>query len=350
MKKLGKVDALVILGILVGITLFLLTPVSAISPSGKIIVNHDEWTFSNGGFDAYPTDTNNFALNVANSFTCGKPGNFLVYSTNFGLTQSTLASTMTGAGHTWTVSTSVDFSLPNLLQYDAIFLAGNGANNAVLIDYVNAGGNVYLAGGTGCCGGANGEAMQWNTFLNAFGLNYGTYYNGVGSLPVTSTHSLFDGVNYLYYANGNSVSELNPSDPNTDVLQFSGVHGLIGVYSTTACPTEVNIDIKPGSYPNSINPNNKGVIPVAILTTDSFDASTVDASTVKFGPNEASALRSAMEDVDDDGDLDMILHFRTQETGIIVGDTEAILTGETYSDQKIEGTDSVRVLKTGKNK
>jgi hypothetical protein len=38
----------------------------------------------------------------------------------------------------------------------------------------------------------------------------------------------------------------------------------------------VPIDIKPGSFPNSINPQSKGVIPVAILTTDTFDATTVD--------------------------------------------------------------------------
>ena len=52
------------------------------------------------------------------------------------------------------------------------------ANNAVLIDYVNAGGNVYLAGGTGA-GGAAAEAAQWNTFLNYFGLGFEPSYNGI---------------------------------------------------------------------------------------------------------------------------------------------------------------------------
>ena len=49
---------------------------------------------------------------------------------------------------------------------------------------------------------------------------------------------------------------------------------------------EVVIDIKPGSFPNSINPKNKGVIPVAILTTATFDATTVDPLSVTFGPHE----------------------------------------------------------------
>ncbi len=113
------------------------------------------------------------------------------------------------------------------------------------------------------------------------------------------------------------------------------------------CPTptlEVSIDIKPGSNVNSINPRSNGVIPVAILTTDAFDASTVDATTVRFGPNEAAAVQSALEDVDGDGDLDLILHFRTQQTGIQCGDTSASLTGQTTGGQAIAGSNSVTTV------
>lgn len=105
----------------------------------------------------------------------------------------------------------------------------------------------------------------------------------------------------------------------------------------------VAIDIKPGSYPNSINPKNQGKVPVAILTTDEFDAATVDPSTVLFGVNgtEAAPVHSALEDVDGDGDIDMILQFNTQDTGIVCGVTSAMLTGMTYDAHNIVGTDSV---------
>lgn len=109
-------------------------------------------------------------------------------------------------------------------------------------------------------------------------------------------------------------------------------------------PVAVSIDIKPGSDPNSINPRSKGVIPVAILTTETFDASTVDPTTVQFGPNGAAPVHAALEDVDGDTDLDLILHFRTQETGIACGDTEAVLTGETTGGQAIQGSDSVNTV------
>lgn len=76
---------------------------------------------------------------------------------------------------------------------------------------------------------------------------------------------------------------------------------------------EVPIDIKPGSFPNSINLRSRGKIPVAILTTGTFDATTVDPTTVLFGQTgtEAAPVRAALEDVDGDGDTDMILHFNT---------------------------------------
>lgn len=116
---------------------------------------------------------------------------------------------------------------------------------------------------------------------------------------------------------------------------------------------EVEIDIKPGSWPNSINPDSKGVIPVAILTTDDFDATTVDPDTVAFGPAGATAVRYALEDVDDDDDIDIILHFKTQEVGLSAEDTEATLTGQTFNGQRIKGTDAVRIAPpkdTGKGK
>ncbi|MDP3890289.1 hypothetical protein, partial [Nocardioides sp.] len=109
---------------------------------------------------------------------------------------------------------------------------------------------------------------------------------------------------------------------------------------------EVSIDIKPGSLPNSINPKSKGVIPVAILTTDTFDATTVDPATVLFGPTgtEAAPVHFALEDVDLDGDTDMILHFNTQDTGIVCGDTAASLTGETSGGQIVEVSDSIKTV------
>ena len=106
---------------------------------------------------------------------------------------------------------------------------------------------------------------------------------------------------------------------------------------------QVTIDVKPGSDRNPINLKGNGVIPVAILTTEDFDATTVDPATVRFGPGEAEEAhgKGHIEDVDNDGRDDLVLHFKTGEAGILDGDTEAGLTGQTFDDQDIEGSDVI---------
>lgn len=322
------------------------------SGPGKIVVNHDEYTLSNNGFLVAP-DAAQFALNVASWFTGGSTGDFLVFSNNLGLTGSALDLTMTDAGHTWKRNLSETFTLDNLLQYDGVFLAQNAADNTVLIDYVNAGGNVFLEGGTGW-GGPSGEAARWNTFLNAFGLQFeGISYNGViGLRPITSTHPIFAGVSELYQNNGNWVSELDPSDPETDILEPSGIHGLYGVFSMTfIVETVMEIDIKPGGNPQSINCNNEHQsIAVAILATSDFDATTVDHITVTFeGASEfhvskkTGMPRRHEEDVDGDGDTDLVLHFRLGATDLTCQSTEGTLTFM-FDGQTIEVTGAVSMI------
>ena len=88
------------------------------------------------------------------------------------------------------------------------------------------------------------------------------------------------------------------------------------------------------------------MISVAILTTSTFDATTVDPLSVKFGPNEAIEAhgRGHIEDVNGDGQFDLVLHFNTQHTGIQCGDTSAVLTGKTFSGQAIAGFDSIQTV------
>jgi len=104
---------------------------------------------------------------------------------------------------------------------------------------------------------------------------------------------------------------------------------------------EVEIDVRPTSNSNVINLGSRASLPVAILTTGEFDASTVDPDTVEFAG--ASVARSAAQDVDRDGDTDLVLYFKIQQLDLDEHSTEATLTGETYDGTLIEGTDRVKV-------
>jgi hypothetical protein len=110
---------------------------------------------------------------------------------------------------------------------------------------------------------------------------------------------------------------------------------------------EVLIDIKPGSEQNSINLKSKGVVPVAVLTTDSICAEMIDPGTVVFAG--AMPERWSFEDVDDDGDDDIIFHFSTQELALDTDSTEATLKAELLDQEgEVSGTDEVRIVPSKK--
>jgi len=175
--------------------------------------------------------------------------------------------------------------------------------------------------------------------------------SGVVALDAAANQFFFTGVvtgetDWRLYTVDTSTGAVvnNPVLVGSATAFFSGLE----LSPVVAPPPVVNvdIDIKPGSFPNSINIRSHGVIPVAILTTPSFDATTVDAATVRFGPGNAVEAHGHghVEDVDGDGDLDLMLHFRTEDAAIPCGATSATLTGETTGGQAITGTDSVKTI------
>ncbi len=204
----------------------------ALYAQGKIVVANDEWTLSDTGYSNAPGDTQLFVSNLTQWFTGGNPGTFLAYTNNFGLTQSQLVNQMASLGHTYTISTALPLDATLLQNYDAVFLGGYYTNINIpdLISYVQNGGCVYVCAGTGVGGAAN-EANAWNPFLNAFGLAFQPAYNGIGgNISISSSHPIFVGVNQLYQNNGNSIVDLNPSDPANEVLVTFNNQGLYAVY------------------------------------------------------------------------------------------------------------------------
>lgn len=229
MFKMGKLMAAIGLILAVG-TMIAAGPVCA----GKIVVANDEWTLSNSGGFTAPNDGATFATNVASWFTGGPTGSFLAYSNNFGLTGTNLRDAMVAAGNTWTVTTSGALDLARMQSYDGVFL-GSYTNAtvipSVLTDYINGGGNIYLCGGSATIN----EPTVWNPFLNNFGLNFISPYNGVaGNMAISSSHPIFAGVDHLYQNNGSTIIEAVPGNPGAQILVSYNGKGLYAVYEGSA--------------------------------------------------------------------------------------------------------------------
>jgi hypothetical protein len=144
--------------------------------------------------------------------------------------------------------------------------------------------------------------------------------------------------------------EIQPNDPDhTDADQSNNTARET---FTVVCIVPVGINIKPGSFSNPINLNSKGVIPVAVLTTRAgeyglplaFDATTIHPLTARSGPeavvisgggaretHNKGHIEDAIERSDErtkDGDLDMVLHLRTQESRLTGPEVKACVRSE----------------------
>ncbi len=123
----------------------------------------------------------------------------------------------------------------------------------------------------------------------------------------------------------------------------------IGAMFEGPAELEVAIDIHPGSADNCVNVNGAGVIPVAVLTDGTFDASIVDPSTVALEGMPVKTVGKAnrplahLEDVDGDGDLDLVVQVEDTGTAALSGPT-ATLTGALRDGTAFHGSDAVCVV------
>ena len=78
-----------------------------------------------------------------------------------------------------------------------------------------------------------------------------------------------------------SAGHIDEVEIHNRALSASEIQAIFNAGSAGKCKTlTVVIDIKPGSFPNSINLGSGGNVPVAICSTLDFDATTVDPLTV----------------------------------------------------------------------
>ncbi len=143
-----------------------------------------------------------------------------------------------------------------------------------------------------------------------------------------------------------TITPANAADGDPDPTNDTGQ-----AVASLDCVVPIAINVRPANTFNRIHVGSQQVVPVAALTTDAgeyglpvaFDAATILVDTVRFGASELvwtgtggapshngiTHLRDSFErdDHTKDGDLDLVGGFRTADTGLVSGDSQACMGG-----------------------
>ena len=244
------------------------------------------------------------------------------------------------------------------INYGVNFLTIWGTVNLYTGAYIDGGITAFSGGTINFYGGEMGDLSYTFVIGNPQITVYGTNFAVNGKLLDPSETSFT--IDYLlpYY-------ELTGFYENGDPIKLKFRGNIPINLNWVALDSGIEIDIKPGNEQNNINLNSKGVVPVAVLTTEQFDAATIDPATALFAG--AAPDHWSLEDVDGDGDNDVIFHFRTQELDLDQGSTEATLTAQlasaplmsqvktmsaaqTSGAAVVSGTDAVKIVSGKKAK
>jgi hypothetical protein len=164
-----------------------------------------------------------------------------------------------------------------------------------------------------------------------------------------------DAIHYAAASDGGFGSIPGWADRNRDetapgyVVEFDGV-------CTEAALIEVMLKLSQGEGVRNINLESRGKIAVAVLSTEEFDATTIDPATVTLGDgadpeapvasNPHEKFMMSWPDLDEDGLADALFHFNTEDlvtAGLTLETTELVIHGMTHEGVEFSGMDAVSV-------
>ncbi|MBW1990442.1 MAG: hypothetical protein JRI97_13000 [Deltaproteobacteria bacterium] len=192
-------------------------------------------------------------------------------------------------------------------------------------------------------GGASAPYMVTLTAYDASGVQLGQLTHSMGSNGAAKDVATAGARGLTITAADIAYVELTTQDVDPDV----SYDNFAVTYERR--PIDVVIDIKPSTFPNSIDPRSNGVISVAILGSADFDVYSVDPATLSFngltmGVKSNGQPMCAVVDLNFDAYDDMVCLFANEERAWSEGQTEAELTGALWDGTPVSGMDSVRLV------
>jgi hypothetical protein len=117
--------------------------------------------------------------------------------------------------------------------------------------------------------------------------------------------------------------------------------GLTEAWVATVVRTDVMIEVQPFIRNDPIVLNSLLPVPVVVLGSSTVDVTQIDATTLQFGPKNATPLFTKVITVD--GQKDLVALFKVQDTGLALGDSQACLQGK-IGGEAFQGCDGVVVI------
>ena len=132
---------------------------------------------------------------------------------------------------------------------------------------------------------------------------------------------------------------------------------------------ELIVDIMPGTYPNMVNINSKGMVPVAVLGTETFDVFDLDPTSFVYSDYGITNVRWHYEDVctlladgstqkGPDGYIDLVFQYDMQQilaaaqaNNLVPADGEVLtitLVGNLKTGESVNGADEIIVTNKSK--
>ena len=113
------------------------------------------------------------------------------------------------------------------------------------------------------------------------------------------------------------------------------------------------VDVSFAIFPKKIKCDSNGKLPMGIFSTQNFDATLIDLDSLVFQdvPVVQDLDKLKTDDLDDDGDEDVILHLNRTDICYALDaepvrtDVEVVLEGETTSGEKFRGKTTIQILK-----
>lgn len=167
---------------------------------------------------------------------------------------------------------------------------------------------------------------------------------------------VYDGINTTQLTNDGFSDQDAKINDNGQIAWMKSVvidnfmRPQIFLATPVAAEIPVTIDIKPESDTNTINLSSSGVVPVAILSSSTFDATEVDPDSVSLAGARVKMVGKSNrflcheQDVDSDGLADLLCQVETAQFMIEVGDSIAVLEAANYGGDQIRGEDKIRIV------